>query len=276
MMKRYFSILLALVISTSIVGCGNANAKSDSANDSNNVTVNNVQVESEKVSDISSPEVDNYVTAQATVGEPQPTTESVSSGSLYTLPVGAKGEEWSEAQLDSYLANCKAYQEAIKPNDKGKIKVDVDEFMASFGFEYVDTFKQKPTATYNVYWRQSGNTKMVIQFDAVDHVDIYIESGSESACVMLGDFSNDDFSIIMVTDNFGDGERPQKISKLYLKGLASVLLTLTEAKSFDCGRLPYPDTYILARSNGTPFNLQKKLDYAHIDYVLEQERVYYK
>ena len=275
MMKRYFSILLALVISTSIVGCGNANAKSDSANASNNVTVNNVQVESEKVSDISSPEVDNSVTAQATVDEPQLTTESVSSGSLYTLPVGAKGEEWSEAQLDEYLKDCKAYQDNCNPSEKGGIKVDLDALMKDFGFEYVGSSEQEPYAPYNLYWRKVGDLKMVAQFDNVNHLDIYVDNGDTSACVMLGNFSNKDQNVKFSSSNLSGGGHFNKMSTLCLKGYVAVLHALTNSKTFDCGRLPFPADYRLNYTGNGSFGLRNEFEFISLEPVLEEERVYY-
>ena len=269
MMKRYFSILLALVISTSIVGCGNANAKSDSANASNNVTVNNVQVESEKVSDISSPEVDNSVTAQ----EPQPTAESVSSGSLYTLPVGAKGEEWSEAQLDEYLKDCKAYQKASTPNSKGTIKFNLDDFMSEFGFEYVGTFEDKPAVSYNVYWTQVAGMKMIALFYIDDHLDIYIDNGSKTAVAMFGRFSSTDFTVNMISDYFGDDGRLDKTSMLYLKGISAVLKCVTSG-SFDCARLPFPTNYLLDYSEAGSVHLKKGMQFKTDEVVFERSSVY--
>ena len=278
MMRRISSFLLMLSLSISIVGCGNASASSENANSNNDSTpsAENSPALSQGVSNTTASDdsVSSETTIETTdvISEPEP--EQGFTGSLYTLPVGAKGEEWTEAQIDEYVRDCKALQNNYKPSEKGGAEIDLDAFMADFGFEYVDSFEQEPYLPYNVYWRESSGVKMAAQFDNANHLNIYIDLGSDSAGVMIWDFSNRDQNVKFYSSHFSDKGHFNKMSKLCLISYAAVLKTLTESNTFDCGRLPFPNSYSLRYTNGKSFNLQKKLDFYNVDFEPELEEVY--
>ena len=280
MMRRISSFLLMLILSISVMGCGNASASSESANSNNDSmpATENSPALSQGVSNtaVNDDTVSSETTIEMTevVSEPEPEPEQNFTGSLYTLPVGAKGEEWTEAQLDEYVRDCKALQNNYKPSEKGGAKIDLDVFMADFGFEYVDSFEQEPYLPYNVYWRESGGIKMAVQFDNANHLNIYIDSGSDSAGVMIWDFSYRDQDVKFYSSHFSDKGHFNKMSKLCLTSYAAVLKTLTESNTFDCGRLPFPNSYSLRYADGRSFNLQKRLDFYNADFEAELKEVY--
>lgn len=278
MMRRISSFLLMLILSISVMGCGNASASSENANSNNDSTpaTENSPALSQGVSNttVNDDTVSSETTIETTevVSEPEP--EQDFTGSLYTLPVGAKGEEWTEEQIDEYVRDCKALQNNYKPSEKGGAKIDLDAFMADFGFEYVDSFEQEPYLPYNVYWRESGGVKMAAHFDNADHLDIYIDTGNDSVCVMVGNFSNQDLNIKFYSSHLSGNGHFTKMSTLCLKSFAAVLKALTESDSFDCGRLPFPSDYSLICANGNSFKLQRRLDSHTIDFEFERKEVY--
>lgn len=276
MMRRISSFLFMLILSISVMGCGNASASSENANSNNDSTpaTENSPALSQGVSNtaVNDGTVSSETTIETTevVSEPEPVQNF--TGSLYTLPVGAKGEEWTEEQLDEYLKDCKVYQKYCQPSENGKIKFSIDDLVIDFGFEYVDTLEQKPYIPYNVYWRQKDGLKFIIQYDAADHFDIYIDSGDDSVCVKMGNFYSRDNSVILLSDHFS--ERPQKVSQLYLKSICATMFAITRSKEFDCSRLPFPDSYSLRYADGRSFNLQKRLDFYNADFEAELKEVY--
>lgn len=270
MMKRFFAFLLVLVFSISIVGCGNASAN---ANTVNFEPINTTQAESEPVSEVSMPEVDNSVVAK----ESRPSANS-SSKSLYTLPVGTKGEEWSEEQLDEYLASCKAYHENCKMNEKGKVKIDLDEFMKDFGFEYVGTFDEEGYDCSNIYWKQVGNTKVVTLYTERNFTRIYLDNGTDSAMVTYYGIPGTPFEDDIVTfrsENFVGEKRLNPTSLLYVKSIAATLYQIAnDLSNVDCARMPFPTEYTLDYSVQGSFNLKKDVQYKSNDVEYEHVEVY--
>lgn len=278
MMRKISSFLLVLTLGISIVGCGNASAISESSN-ANTKTADYLPDQAQPISNTTVTDTENVSTETNTtvsepVSEPVPEPEQNFSGSLYTLPVGAKGEEWTEAQIDEYVKDCKALLNNYKPSEKGGAKIDLDAFMADFGFEYVDSFEKEPYAPYNVYWRESGGIKMAAQFDSANHLDIYIDTGNDSVCVMIGNYSNRDQNIRFRSSHLSGNGHFNKMSTPCFKSYAAVLKALTESNNFDCGRLPFPSDYQLICANGNSFRLQKKIEPYTVDFEFERRVVY--
>ena len=267
-MKRHFCFLLVLFVSISIVGCGNA-SKNDSANTIEFETINNTETkaETESVSSVSEPEVATEVT-EATA-EP---ANSNYSGKLYTLPVGSASEVWTEAQLDDYLEDCKAFHSNYTVKDNGLIKVDLGKMMEDFGFQYVGTNapEQENYTVYDAYWKEQNGVKMVACFLDNNWFLIYAESGSDSACVALHDISHpveEDF----VSINTESLKRLNKTNFLHAKGIAACLKATTDLSSFNLSRLPYASSYDLCLPENGSFNLKKQSDFSESKFVVFEE-----
>ncbi|MBR0416093.1 hypothetical protein IJI64_02960 [Candidatus Saccharibacteria bacterium] len=280
MMRRISSFLLMLILSISVMGCGNASASSENANSNNDSTpaTENSPVLSQGVSDTTT--TDNAVSSETTiettedVSEPEPVQNF--TGSLYTLPVGAKGEEWTEEQLDEYLKDCKVYQKYCQPNENGKIKVDIDELMKEFGFEYVDTYDGNNV--YNIYWKQRGNVKMICVLTDDNHLFVYFESKDDSARIhfsLAADSSIQDDIVSFKTQHINNGSQFNGISAAHLKGVIATLWQICDSGRYDCGRLPYPSDYVLDVLASGSFNLNKSIDFASTDITFETHNVYH-
>lgn len=279
MIRKRFSVLLVLLLSMSIIGCGSASAKNDSANANmaDVVTSNSTKVESETVSEVSMPETKtdsiDFAISTASVDEAQ--AEVNYTGSFYTLPVGAKGEEWSEAQLDEYLKDCKPYQDNFIYNKYSNLEVDFDQILKEFGFEYMGTVEDSyGHYPYSVYWRQKGNTKYVLLFSDINVISVYMENDVHAAEVVLY-CEQDGRNAFLVTDDFGENNYPDAIQAASAKGVVAALYAIIKMDNLDCGRLPYPRWYALEYPiNGTSFGLKKGLDFINDDCVVNREYVY--
>lgn len=280
MMRRISSFLFMLILSISVMGCGNASASSENANSNNDSTpaTENSPVLSQGVSDTTT--TDNAVSSETTiettevVSEPEPVQNF--TGSLYTLPVGAKGEEWTEEQLDEYLKDCKAYQKLCQPNENGKIKVDIDELMKEFGFEYVDTYDGNNV--YNVYWKQVGNLRIASALTTDSYLYIYLENEATPLRVVLfgTDFTSaHDDIVTFYTQHIDDGDGFMRTTLRHLKGTVATLNYLCNSTEIDCGRLPYPAEYSMDILTSGSFNLNKSVNFVSTDITLETHNVYH-
>ena len=261
MKKRFFSILLVLTFSISIVGCGNA--KSSNINTVEFETVTSTQAEAESVSEASVPEVktDSKISSKGY------------SGSVYTLPVGSKGEEWSESQLDNYLADCKPYQDNCIPNEKGNIKVDLDKLMKDFGFEYVATNDEGYPYPENVYWKERGDLKIVATFTDINHLTLFFETPSSCALTVFpSSISHDNEKVRFRSEHMNDGNVLPKTTVVHLKAIVACLKYASQEKQIDCCRMPYPESYEMRY--GT-FTLSKSNRYVSEDASVKSETVYH-
>ena len=198
------------------------------------------------------------------------------SGKLYTLPVGSASEVWTEAQLDSYLKDCKAYQNNCQPNEKGVVFLDIDAFMKDFGFEYIGTFEEKGYASYNVYWKKNKGVKTVVTFTGASHFFIFMDGDSDSACVVFDGAENraGDTKVCIDTAHFTK-TFPIDTTLVYIKGIAASLQAISNMDNLDCGRLPYAADYTLKYSlDGRSFNLVPELDFGSGDTGFTSEEVY--
>ncbi|MBP3899670.1 hypothetical protein J6D24_02610 [Candidatus Saccharibacteria bacterium] len=263
------------------MGCGNASASSENANSNNDSTpaTENSPALSQGVSNtaVNDDTVSSETTIETTevVSEPEPVQNF--TGSLYTLPVGAKGEEWTEEQLDEYLKDCKAYQKFCQPDNLGLFEVDIDGLMDGFGFEYVGTYSGNSSRNYNVYWRQAGNLKMVAAFTTDKQLFVYLDNGANPLrIVLLGtdyNSSNDD-KVYFQSQYLHDGTPMGRATVRYLKGVSATLNYLCNSSEIDCGRLPYPAEYSMDILTSGSFNLNKSIDFVSTDITLETHSVY--
>ena len=277
-MRRISGVLLVIIISISVVGCGNASAISESSNANTDIssTASSETLSGSPPSVINTTGTDNVSEETATeVTEVASEPQSDYTGSLYTLPVGAKGEEWTEAQLDEYLKDCKAYQKLCQPNENGKIKVDIDELMKEFGFEYVDTYNGYNV--YNIYWKQRGRLRMVAAFTSDSQLFIYMDNGvSQLRLVILGvsfDSVYDD-TVTFHSKTLKDDILLNDAALSHLKGISAILDYLSNSDKIDCGKLPYPAKYSMDILTSGSFNLNKSIDFVSTDITFETHNVY--
>lgn len=275
MIRKRFSVLLVLLLSISIIGCGSASVKNDSANANaaDVVTSNSTKVESETVSEVSMPETktDSIDSATSTASVDEAQAEVNYTGSFYTLPVGVKGEEWSEARLDEYLKDCKPYQDNFTYDKYSNLEVDFDQILEDFDFEYIGIVEED--GPYSVYWRQKGNVKYVLLYFSVGVIYVYTESSACAAKVALY-LDQTKANAFLMTDDFGENHYPEAIQAAYAKGVVASLYAIVKMDNLDCGKLPYPGWYALEYPiNGTSFGLKKGLDFVN-DCVVNREYVY--
>lgn len=272
MMRRISGFLLVLIFSISIVGCGNASASSENANSNNDSTpsVENLPALSQGVSNttVSDGSVSSETTIETTEvvsePEPEPEPEQNFTGSLYTLPVGAKGEEWTEAQLDEYLKDCKAYQDNLQI-DEDTYELDFDAFVADLGFEYVSSYIDERYRDYALYEKSVGSMKVVIQLTSMSDVNICADDGKNSVIVFLsGNASHsviDDrafFSTHYLEHSLLRGERV-----VFLKGACASLIQVAEGE-MDFARLPFALEYDFAYAQNGSVGIQDAVEYATV------------
>ena len=263
-MRKQISILLVLVFSISVIGCGSVNAKNDNvnANMTDAVTNNDAQADTEKISEVSVPETKTDFKLFS----------KGYSGSVYTLPVGSKDEAWTEAQLDAYLADCKPYIDNCAPNEKGLFKVDVDQLMKDFGFEYVGTNDENYYSVKNVYWKERGDLKIVAVFTDSSHLRMLFESGSSCAeTVFHGSMTPGDQIVRFRSEHINGGNEFPKTTVLHLKAIVACLKYATQEDVINCCKMPYPEYYEL--KYGT-FSLSKSERYVS-DSSVSKSKVYY-
>lgn len=227
MKTKVISTILVLIFSVSIVACGTTNGASAT-------TVENdpIQSETDEYQDLleetteSAIEVEEVEETEAEpVGEPY-------TGDLYTLPVAKQGEEWTEAQLDDYLASCKAYKKAFDGET-----FDFDVFMTALGFEYEGT--ESDIEIFNRYYRERGNCRIMccaLYEDA--QVYTFVDNGKET--VLIREFQMDyDKTVTMLCRGMKNDEMSRRISVISVKGIAASLDYLVCSRTIDCARLPY-------------------------------------
>lgn len=268
-MRKQIFILLVLVFSISVIGCGSVNAKNDNvnANMTDAVTNNDAQADTEKVSEVSVPETKTDFKLFS----------KGYSGSVYTLPVGSPEEVWSESDLDAYLADCRPFQDNCVLDDKKRIKIDFDRMIEDFGFEYVGTNSEIADEEC-VFWMQRGNLKYVVILTHTGQVYILLDTDYSSCCAMLfgvGNYASSDQKGILLSKHLQDGEYIGKVTALHLKGIAASLKAVTSGEEFDAGRLPYPAKYDLRYpTNTVSISAKKDIEYMSRDVILDRTTVY--
>ena len=271
MMRRISSFLLMLILSISVMGCGNASAISESSNANTDIssTESNEPLSGSPLSVINTTETDNVseettteVAEVASDSEP----EQDFTGSLYTLPVGAKGEEWTEEQLDEYLKGCKAYQDNLRTFDNGATELKFDEFMSGLGFKYASAYEEERYVDYVLYEKTVGSTKFVVQLTSMSDVNICADNGKESVVVFLsGNASHsltEDHSFIS-TGYLTHGKLIRGERAVFVKGACTSLIQVAEGK-MDFARLPFALEYGFAYAQDGSVGIQTAVDYATI------------
>lgn len=270
MMRRISSFLLMLILSISVMGCGNASASSENANSNNDSTpaTENSPALSQGVSStaVNDDTVSSETTMEMTevVSESEPVQNYI--GSLYTLPVGAKGEEWTEEQLDEYLKDCKAYQDNLRTFDNGATELKFDEFMSGLGFKYASAYEEERYVDYVLYEKTVGSTKFVVQLTSMSDVNICADNGRESVVVFLsGNASHsltEDHSFIS-TGYLTHGKLIRGERAVFVKGACASLVQVAEGK-MDFARLPFALEYDFAYAQDGSVGIQTAIDYATI------------
>ena len=251
MKVKITSLMLMVIVGISLMACGDANAKSDSG--------------IFEPIDSTTPEVAEYgpidgVPAGAEfVAEPEVSTETETTefatetdiaevdpvdvegeeytGSLYTLPVAKKGEEWSEAQLDEYLASSKAFKKAYDGET-----FDLDVFMKTLGFECIGIVEGK-NVTFGRYYYERGKFKIMC-CPLYDEAKFYIFVDNGVEAVFIREHPIDyDSSIIVSCVGMPKDRIKKGISTALVKGVAASLEYLVHSNSKDCARLPFPAEY---------------------------------
>ncbi len=254
MKVKVISLMLMVIIGISLMACGDVSAKSDSGifepidSTMPEVTeygpIEGVPAGAEFVARseaITEVEVTES-TAEVDITEVDPADAEGEeyTGSLYTLPVAKKGEEWSEAQLDEYLASSKAFKKAYDGET-----FDFDTFMKVLGFEYVSTIEDGKIVA-NQYYYERGKYKIMcfpVHADRVFY--IYVDNGIESIYIEEY-YMGYDGDITIQCSGMPKDKMKNGFSPAMVKGVAASLDYLVHSKNKDCARLPYYTEYSLS------------------------------
>lgn len=241
MKVKIFSLVFMAVLSTSLMACGTTNAKRDSnigekADSAASETMEYGPIDGVPAGAEFVEKTEALVEVEST--EPVPESDVVEAGgeeytgSLYTLPVAKKGEEWSEAQLDEYLASSKAFKKAYDGET-----FDFDVFMKALGFKNVGTISGS-SLTLNRYYYENGKFKIMCCPVCEDsEFYIYIDNSQES--VLVREYPIDyDESITIICAGLPNDMMKTKLNKITVKSVAATMEYLIHSKTKDCARLP--------------------------------------
>lgn len=243
---KVISMVLVVIFSISITACGNANAKSDSdlwEPVSEATVMGPIEgvpagaefvVKDEEPTEVEASESNDEAASELDVVE---TGGQEYTGDLYTLPVAKKGEEWSEAQLDDYLASSKAFKKAYDGET-----FDFDVFMETLGFERIGIVEGK-NVTFGRYYYERGKFKIMCcpLYDEAKFY-IFVDNGTETVFIREHPIDYDD-SIAVSCVGMPKDRIKKGISAVLVKGIAASLEYLVHSNSKDCARLPFPAEY---------------------------------
>ncbi|MBR3264176.1 hypothetical protein IKF94_03040 [Candidatus Saccharibacteria bacterium] len=244
MRNKFFSAIFAILIGTSITACGTTGMVSSETNTTTISTVEKEVIEQPVETNATTNSLAESETEAATTSPEKEVIETTNkgreyTGSLYTLPVAKKGEEWTEAELDDYLKDCKAFHECFDGET-----FDFEKFIKKMGFEFVRVVDGGSDYTsISRYYYESGSYKIAC---VLDHyyadVKFYLDNDSDSVCIWERNIEKDE-EVIVLDSSIENGEAKEKLSQICVKGIAATIKYLVNSDVIDCARLPYYRSY---------------------------------